>query len=150
MFRLGKSLIGVSRSLVNTRMLSTVSNARIFFANIPWKVSEDQVSDHFSQVGNIIDLHLFKNADGRLVGSGVIEYDNAESAQKAIQNFHDADFQGRKLLVREDRGKSERSTSPRRPRQYGDRNGDGDFRGDRNGDRNGNRRPRRNFDDFER
>ncbi len=41
--------------------------------------------------------------DGRSKGCGVVEFVDAESAKKAIDMFHETDFAGRHVFLREDR-----------------------------------------------
>jgi len=58
---------------------------------------------------------------GRSRGFAFVEYGSAEDAQKAIDQFHDKDFQGRKITVNIARPREERA--PRGDR--GDRFGGG-------------------------
>lgn len=163
MFRVGKSFLGVSRSVLNlsmssNRMMSTVVSSKIFFSNIPWSTTEEQLVEHFGRVGPVSDIYLFRREDGKLTGSGTITFENQTDVQAAIENLNETDFLGRKLFVREDQGRPERSPRNYTPRGDDDGRslrrsytrgggGDGGNRGynrgyDRGGDRGGYSRDR--------
>lgn len=46
-------------------------------------------------------MELFKDDTGRPRGCGIIEFETAELAQKAIDNMHRYELAGRKLVVKE-------------------------------------------------
>ena len=52
-------------------------------------------------VGEVNYVELFKDDTGRPRGCGIIEFETAELAQKAIDNMHRYELAGRKLVVKE-------------------------------------------------
>ncbi|RZF48761.1 hypothetical protein LSTR_LSTR014425 [Laodelphax striatellus] len=46
--------------------------------------TENKLSDHFKKFGEIIDLQLLRRVDNKLVGCGFVEFNNKQSAAKAI------------------------------------------------------------------
>ncbi len=112
-------------------------NKKLYVGNLLYEVTEDQLRDLFSQAGEVTAVQVIRFADsGRSKGFGFVEMGDEESAQKAIEMFHDQDFNGRKLIVNEAR--------PMRPAgERGDRGGNrgGGFRGGNRGGgfRGGNR-----------
>ncbi|CAJ1358259.1 unnamed protein product [Effrenium voratum] len=58
---------------------------RIFFSNVPYEVSEEELLSLFQQAGTVLELNLFKNDLGRSRGMGHCLFDRPESALHAIQ-----------------------------------------------------------------
>ena len=86
-----------------------MSETRLFVGNLPYKTMERDLMDHFSQAGavNSVDLMLDKFT-GKSRGFAFVEFANEADAAKAVEMFHNKDFQGRALTVniarpREDR-----------------------------------------------
>uniref|UniRef100_A0A8D8R9P3 RNA-binding protein 28 n=1 Tax=Cacopsylla melanoneura TaxID=428564 RepID=A0A8D8R9P3_9HEMI len=72
---------------------------RIFVKNLPFKITEQELKDHFSQYGDIVDFQLLKNSDGKLKGCGFINYDKKISAVKAILKCNKKPFKDRTISV---------------------------------------------------
>ena len=79
---------------------------------------------------------MMDKVTGKSRGFAFVEYSSAEDAQKAIDQFHNKDFQGRAITVNIARPREER---PPRWSGAGDRAGD---RGGERRDRGGERRER--------
>ncbi len=86
-----------------------MNDSRLFVGNLPYKTMESELRDHFSQAGaiNSVDLMLDKFT-GKSRGFAFIEFANPADATKAVEMFHNKEFQGRALTVniarpREDR-----------------------------------------------
>ena len=103
-----------------------MSQARLFVGNLSFQTGENDLQDYFAQAGAVTSVNLMLDKmTGRSRGFAFVEYATSEEAQKAIEQFHDKDFQGRKITVNVARPREERP-----PR--GDRfSGGGDRRGDR-------------------
>lgn len=72
-------------------------------------MTNDQLREHFSQAGSIIDAVVIKDKRfGKSKGFGFVEYDTEEDAKKAIEMFNGKDFNGRKIIVNEARPKTDR------------------------------------------
>jgi RNA recognition motif-containing protein len=76
---------------------------QVFVGNLPFETTWQQLKDHFRQVGPVEHAEVMETAGGRSKGWGLVRFSSRKDAASAIRRFHDADFQGRPLIVREDR-----------------------------------------------
>lgn len=83
-------------------------NKKLYIGGIPYAVGEDSLQQLFEGAGTVekCDIILDKMT-GRSKGFGFIEMSSEEEAQKAISMFHDKEFEGRMLSVKEARPKTE-------------------------------------------
>jgi cold-inducible RNA-binding protein len=110
-----------------------MSQARLFVGNLSYQTGENDLQDYFAQVGAIKSVNLMMDkVTGKSRGFAFIEFNTAEEAQKAIEQFHNKDFQGRAITVNVARPREER---PARSNWSG-----GDRRGGDRGERGGERR----------
>jgi RNA recognition motif-containing protein len=119
-----------------------MSQARLFVGNLSFQTGENDLQDYFAQAGAVSSCNLMMDKmTGRSRGFAFIEFSSAEEAQKAIDMFHDKDFQGRKITVNVARPREERAP---RERSGGGGYGGGERRGGGGGgyDRGGERRER--------
>jgi cold-inducible RNA-binding protein len=105
-----------------------MSETRLFVGNLPYKTMERDLMDHFSQAGavNSVDLMLDKFT-GKSRGFAFVEFGNDADAAKAVEMFHNKDFQGRALTVNIARPREDRP--PRFGGGRDDRRGDYRARG---------------------
>ncbi|GAA0859829.1 RNA-binding protein [Aliiglaciecola litoralis] len=76
------------------------STTTLYVGNLPYKVNEQAVSDHFSNYGKVISVRLMKDRrTGKRKGYGFVEVDS-KGADKMIKKLNDTDFQERTLKVR--------------------------------------------------
>jgi hypothetical protein len=59
--------------------------AKLFVGGLPRETSTQQLRDHFSKYGRIIDCVVMRWSDGRSRGFGYITYDNNDSATEALK-----------------------------------------------------------------
>jgi hypothetical protein len=59
----------------------------IFVKNIAWSVDEDIISEFFKDVGEITDVRLAKDENGRSKGYGHIEFVSEEEAQQVVCSY---------------------------------------------------------------
>ncbi|KAB5579983.1 RNA recognition domain-containing protein [Coniochaeta sp. 2T2.1] len=72
----------------------------VFVGNIPYGLSEEQISDIFSQAGKVLNFRLvYDRETGRPKGFGFAEYPDSDSAASAVRNLNDHEIMGRKLRV---------------------------------------------------
>lgn len=85
---------------------------KLYVGNLPYSATDSSLSDLFSQAGAVTSASIITDRmSGRSKGFGFVEMSSPEEAQKAIEMFHDKEFEGRKLTVNEARPKEDR---PRR------------------------------------
>jgi RNA recognition motif-containing protein len=86
-----------------------MSQARLFVGNLSFQTGENDLQDYFAQAGAVTSINLMLDKmTGRSRGFAFVEYSSAEEAQKAIEQFHDKDFQGRRITVNVARPREER------------------------------------------
>ncbi|HEU5396772.1 MAG TPA: RNA-binding protein [Verrucomicrobiae bacterium] len=110
-----------------------MSQARLFVGNLSYQTGENDIQDYFAQAGAVTSVNLMLDkVTGKSRGFAFVEFATPEEAQKAIEQFHNKDFQGRAITVNVARPREERP--PRwnnAGRPGGDRGDRRDFRGER-------------------
>ena len=83
---------------------------RLFVGNLSFQTMENDLQDYFSQAGVVTSVNLMLDKmTGKSRGFAFVEFATPEEASKAVEQFHNKEFQGRTLTVnvakpREDRG----------------------------------------------
>ena len=83
---------------------------KLFVGNLSFRTMENDLQDYFAQAGVVSSVNLMLDkVTGKSRGFAFVEFATAEEAAKAVELFHNKDFQGRALTVnvarpREDRG----------------------------------------------
>lgn len=109
-----------------------MNEARLFVGNLPYQTMDSDLQELFSQAGAVNSVNVMLDKfTGKSRGFAFVEMSGAEEANKAVEMFHNKEFQGRALTVNIARPREDRP-----PRSGG--GGGGGYRGDR-GDR-GDRR----------
>ncbi len=77
--------------------------------NLSYQTMENDLQDYFSQAGVVTSVNLMLDkVTGKSRGFAFIEYASAEEANKAVEQFHNKEFQGRTLTVNIARPREER------------------------------------------
>jgi len=98
--------------------------SKLFVGNIPFTTTENDLQDHFAQAGAVVGVNIMQDrTTGRSRGFAFVEMASQEDATKAINMFHQKDFQGRSLTVNEARPKEDRPSGG-----YGGRPSAGGYR----------------------
>ncbi|KAK0392798.1 hypothetical protein NLU13_2293 [Sarocladium strictum] len=72
----------------------------VFVGNIPYGLSEEQITDIFSSAGKVERFRLVYDTEtGKAKGFGFADYPDIDSASSAVRNLNDYEIQGRKLRV---------------------------------------------------
>ena len=86
---------------------------RLFVGNLSYQTMENDLQDYFSQAGVVTSVNLMLDkVTGRSRGFAFVEFATPEEAAKAVEQFHDQEFQGRTLTVNVARPRQERSPRP--------------------------------------
>jgi RNA recognition motif-containing protein len=81
---------------------------RLYVGNLPYSATEDQLVELFSRAGKVDSVRVMRDmATGRARGFAFVEMGTDEDAQKAIDEFHEHQMEGRALVVNEARPKPE-------------------------------------------
>jgi cold-inducible RNA-binding protein len=108
-----------------------MNESRLFVGNLAYQTMDNDLQDYFSQAGVVSSVNVMMDKfTGKSRGFAFVEMGSADEATKAVEMFHNKEFQGRALTVNIARPREDRP-----PRSGG---GGGGFRGDR-----GDRGPRR-------
>ena len=99
--------------------------SRLFVGNLSYQTMENDLLDYFSQAGVVSSVNMmFDKFTGKSRGFAFIEFGSNDDANKAVEMFHDKEFQGRQLTVNIARPREERSERGPRQGGYGGRGGD--------------------------
>ena len=102
-----------------------MNESRLFVGNLAYQTMDKDLQDHFSQAGIVNSVSVMMDKfTGKSRGFAFIEMASADEANKAVEMFHNQEFQGRALTVNIARPREDR------PPRSGDRS-DRDDRGDR-------------------
>ena len=112
---------------------------RLFVGTLTYNSTENDLQDYFSQAGTVLSVNIMQDrATGRSRGFAFVEMGSQAEADKAVEMFHQKDFQGRALTVNEARPREERGGGGgggggwgRERREGGGGGGGGGFRGRR-------------------
>ena len=82
---------------------------RLFVGNLSYQTMENDLQDYFSQAGAVTSVNLMLDkVTGKSRGFAFVEFATAEEANKAVEQFHNKEFQGRALTVNVARPREER------------------------------------------
>jgi len=83
------------------RSRKSTNGKQIFVGNLPFETSWQDLKDAFREYGNILRADILYKSSGRSTGQGTVLYEKKSSAQRAIDEMDNAEFNGRKLIVHE-------------------------------------------------
>jgi cold-inducible RNA-binding protein len=73
---------------------------KIYVGNLSYDTTQDDLTNYFSQFGDIEELKLITDRDtGRSKGFGFITFSSPEGAQRACNEANDTEFEGRTIKV---------------------------------------------------
>ncbi|KAI9471914.1 MAG: poly(A) binding protein [Benjaminiella poitrasii] len=90
----------------------------IYIKNIALDVTEDDLRELFSSIGPVSSIIIQRDDSNFSKGFGFANYESPEDAEKAIQQFHNYDYYGKKLFVTRAQKRSEREDELRRQHEY--------------------------------
>ena len=89
-----------------------MNEKRLFVGNLSYQTMENDLQDYFAQAGVVTSVNLMLDkVTGKSRGFAFVEFATPEEANKAVEQFHNQEFQGRALTVNIARPREER---PRR------------------------------------
>lgn len=92
----------------------------IFVAKLSSNTNDDDLRDLFSEFGNVTSAKVIIDRDtGASKGFGFVEMDNDEEANEAINQLNDSEVDGRQIVVKKARPKTNDSRNrPQQRRRY--------------------------------
>jgi len=87
---------------------------KLYIGNLPFSATEEQLNEWFSQIGvTPSGVNLIRDRfTGQSRGFAFVEFATPEEAAKAVEQFHNQEFQGRTLTVNVARPRQDRSPRP--------------------------------------
>jgi RNA recognition motif-containing protein len=83
---------------------------RLFVGNLPYQTMESDLQSYFSQAGVVTSINvMFDKVTGKSRGFAFVEFASSGDATKAVEQFHNKDFQGRSLTVNIAKPREERA-----------------------------------------
>jgi RNA recognition motif-containing protein len=77
---------------------------RLYVGNLPYRATEEELTALFSRAGAVDNIQVMKdNVTGRARGFAFVEMATDEAAQKAVEELHQYQMDGRALVVNEAR-----------------------------------------------
>ena len=74
-------------------------DANIVVSNLPEQVEESQLHAACEEFGNVVSVAIRRNKNGVSTGIGFIQFADSKSAERALENLHGAELDGRRLKV---------------------------------------------------
>lgn len=82
----------------------------IYVSNLSYSTDADSLQQLFAEYGEVTSANIITDREtGRSRGFGFVEMPNDDEAQKAIEELHEASFQGKTINVSVARPRTERS-----------------------------------------
>jgi RNA recognition motif-containing protein len=86
--------------------------SRLFVGNLPYQTVDSDLQDYFSAAGVVNSANvIIDKFTGKSRGFAFVEMAVAEEALKAVEMFHNKEFQGRQLTVNVARPREDRPPS---------------------------------------
>ncbi|UFX82554.1 RNA recognition motif domain-containing protein [Candidatus Absconditicoccus praedator] len=86
----------------------TQSNNTLFVGNLPWSLRGKDLTEIFSQYGEVVFSRVILDRETRKSkGYGFVEFANLEDAEKAKEEMHEAEVNGRSIKIDYARPKQE-------------------------------------------
>lgn len=94
----------VGRFMTRSQRTEAYGNANkrftnVFVKNIGEGIEDVKLKEMFEKYGEITSAVVAKGDDGKSKGHGFINFKDAASAESAVQEMHDSDFNGKKMFV---------------------------------------------------
>lgn len=80
----------------------------VYVKNLDTSVTVDQLREAFAQYGNITNIAIMSDENGRSKGFGFVNFETPEAAKQAVDALNGKDFFGKQLYVGRAQKKSER------------------------------------------
>ena len=82
---------------------------RLFVGNLSYQTTESDLQEYFGQAGVVTSVSvMLDKITGKSRGFAFVEFASPEDASKAVEQFHNKEFQGRTLTVNVARPREER------------------------------------------
>ena len=83
-----------------------VQNTSVYVWNLAYETSWQELKDHMRKAGNVDQATVLTGPEGQSIGCGVVVYQRAHEAARAIRELQGSELKGRVMNLREDRAQS--------------------------------------------
>jgi len=97
-----------------------MQNTSVYVWNLAPETSWQDLKDHMRKAGNVDSATVMTNPQGESIGCGIVVYQKAQEATRAIRELQNSEINGLPMYVRPDRAQSSRG-GPGRGRGRGGR-----------------------------
>ena len=74
--------------------------AKLYVGNLPYNTVDGDLQTLFSQAGTVKSAQVIKDREsGRSKGFAFVQMQTVEEAKRAVEELHDKEFLGRRLVV---------------------------------------------------
>lgn len=73
-------------------------NKKIFVANLPFKINDNEIRNFFQKCGEITDIKILMNDEGKSKGVCFLEFEDSDAAENAV-SMNGEELNGRKIKV---------------------------------------------------
>jgi len=107
----------------------------VYVGNLSFDTAWQDLKDHMRQCGEVSRADIMEDRDGKSKGCGLVTFESAGDASRAINELTDSELDGRPIFVREDREAGNDRGSTRQPKRepYENSSGGNNRRNDRDG-----------------
>ena len=81
---------------------------KLFVASLSFKIRDAELAEIFGAIGEVVSAKVIMDRDGRSKGFGFVEMATADLAKRAIEQLHDTEQFGRKIVVNIQKPQTER------------------------------------------
>ncbi|MCX7713020.1 MAG: RNA-binding protein [Chthoniobacterales bacterium] len=79
--------------------LCEVTSPRLYVGNLPYAATESDLFELFKGVGIVKNVEIIWDKRNQSRGFGFVEMQSLEEAKRAVEQLHDKEYMGRKLVV---------------------------------------------------
>ena len=90
----------IVQNMQENREPNYMGDYKVYVGNIAFECSEQDIYQAFSEVGNVGDVSLVRDDDGKNRGFGFVTMRTQEGGQAVIEKLNGADIKGRSIAVR--------------------------------------------------
>jgi len=77
-----------------------VTTARVYVGNLPYETTESDLLELFNGAGLVQNTEIITNKHTqRSKGFGFVQFQTIDEAKRAVEELHDKEYMGRKLVV---------------------------------------------------
>ena len=84
-------------------MVDTSSGLQLWVENLPWDLSDDELTSYFTPAGPVERCEVQRRHDGKSRGTAIVRYTSVDNAAAAIDSIDGSEIGGRSIRVRLDR-----------------------------------------------